>query len=370
MERLLWHLSRELAERVEVRLVAPRGSKGHAPPAVAVREIPLVPLWRFLASALLKGLSERRGWKPHIVFAGSGLVAPMAWLSARASGARAAVYLHGLDVIVDHPLYQLLWLPFFRRMDQVVVNSSATRGLAEGIGIPSERISIVPPGVVLSGPIGEAERQRIRQEFRRVHGVGEGPMLLSVGRLTPRKGLLEFVRDVLPRIVRVRPDVKLVIIGAPPGQALAARSLTPERIREAAREAGIGGQLHFLGEVSDQVLDSAYRAADLHVFPVREIPGDPEGFGMVAVEAAAHGLPTVAYATGGVVDAVADGISGRLVTPGDCEGFAAATLEFLTRPLPAGPMLDFAAGFSWHKVGERFAAILGLKVTESASGAR
>ncbi len=366
----MWNLSRELAKRAEVRLVAPKGSGEHAPAAVDVREVPLAPLWRFLSSALWRALREGRRWRPRVVFAGSGLVAPMAWLAARAGGARAAVYLHGLDVTVDHPLYRLLWLPFFRRMDQVVVNSTATRRLAEGIGISSGRISIVPPGVALPAPVGEAALRRIRQEFRRAHGIGEGPMLLSVGRLTPRKGLLEFVREVLPRVAQVRPDVELVIVGAPPGQALAARSLAPERIREAAREAGVERRLHFLGEVSDEVLDSAYRAADLHVFPVREIPGDPEGFGMVAVEAAAHGLPTVAYAAGGVVDAVADGISGRLVIPEDSDGFAAAVLELLSRPLPGGRMLDFAAGFSWSIVGDRLAGALGLKEAESTGAIR
>src|SRR3546814_12930756 len=68
--------------------------------------------------------------------------------------------------------------------------------------------------------------------------------------------------------------------------------------------------------------DLVYKAASAHIFPVREIPGDPEGFGMVAVEAAAHGVPTIAFATGGIVDAVAEGESGRLIRPGDYGAFA------------------------------------------------
>ena len=54
-----------------------------------------------------------------------------------------------------------------------------------------------------------------------------------------------------------------------------------------------------LARVDDQRLSDAYFAADVMVFPVLDLPGDVEGFGMVAVEAAAHGLPTVAFAVGG-----------------------------------------------------------------------
>ena len=367
MERLNRHLAEQLAARGEVTVVGPAGSAAHAPEGVRIVEASgTSTLWRFLLGALWQGLRSARRFSPEVVLAGSGLTAPMAWLAARASGARAAVYLHGLDVTVAHPLYRLAWHPILRRMDHVVVNSSATRALAEGIGIAPGRITVVPPGVALPEPVGEAERRRIRQAFRETHGLGEGPVLLSVGRLTTRKGLLEFVRDVLPRVADAQPDVQLVVIGGPPGQALAARAQTPEQIREAARRAGVKERLHFLGEITDWAeLQQAYRAADLHVFPVREIPGDPEGFGMVAIEAAAHGLPTVAYATGGVVDAVANGVSGRLVPPGDSAGFADRTIELLQRPLPVEPMEAFAAEFVWSAFGARLAAALGLASKES-----
>ena len=148
-------------------MVGPAGSAAHAPDGVRLIEAGKGALWRFLSGALWQGLRSARRLSPDVVLAGSGLTAPMAWLAARASGARAAVYLHGLDVTVGHPLYRLVWHPFLRRMDHVVVNSSATRGLAEGIGIAPGRITVVPPGVALPEPVGEAEGQQVRQVFRR-----------------------------------------------------------------------------------------------------------------------------------------------------------------------------------------------------------
>ena len=113
--------------------------------------------------------------------------------------------------------------------------------------------------------------------------------------------------------------------------------------------------LRFLGSASDADLSEAYQAADVLVFPVRDLAGDVEGFGMVAVEAAAHGLPTVAYATGGVVDAVAEGESGTLLAPGDEAGFAAATLRLLAQPMPPGRVRGFAERFAWSQFGAAMA---------------
>lgn len=74
---------------------------------------------------------------------------------------------------------------------------------------------------------------------------------------------------------------------------------------------------------------------------------------MVAIEAAAHGLATVAYATGGVVDAVAQGISGYLVHPNDAAVFAQAVLELMDAPLPKPRVISFAKSLGWERFGQR-----------------
>lgn len=347
MERLNWHLADELAKNFEVRVIGPRGAATHAPHAVAVREAPLRPLHRFLLGAARLARREARAWQPHIILAGSGLTAPLALLAARACGACTVAYVHGLDLVVPHPVYRALWLPALRRMDRVIANSRATAALAQGIGIANERVRIVHPGVEMPQPDPQA-----RARFRAAHGIAlDAPLLLSVGRLTARKGLREFVRDVLPLITAERPDVILAIVGDAPENALYAEAQTPQAIQAAAAAAGVGERLRFLGKISDQELADAYFAADVHVFPVRDLPDDPEGFGMVAVEAAAHGLPTVAFAAGGVADAVNDGVSGALIKAGDTEGFAQAVLSMLRMPLDRAAVAAFAADFLWPRFG-------------------
>ena len=354
MERLNWHLADQLAKRYAVRIIAPQGAAQQAPDGTVVREVPLAPLARFLWHAAWAARQEARVFQPHIVLAGSGLTAPIALWAAHACAARTAAYVHGLDLVVPHPVYRALWLPALRRLDRVIANSTPTAQLARSVGVDAARIGIVHPGVTIPEPNPAA-----RARFRKRWGLpNTAPVLLSVGRLTARKGLREFVQEVLPTVVRARPDVVLVVVGDAPAHALYAQPQTAQSILDAARVAGVADQVRLLGKLSEPDLADAYFGADVHVFPVRDLPGDPEGFGMVAVEAAAHGLPTVAYATGGVVDAVAEGVSGRLVPPGDGAAFAQAVVEMLARPPEAKLVRQFAERFAWPRFGEAVADLL------------
>ena len=358
MERLNWHIADELSRYAQVQLIGPEGSSALRPTAVQVTEVPLRPLPRFLLASAWQAVAVARRFRPHIVLAGSGLTAPAAWLAARASGARAHVYLHGLDAAVQHPVYRAVWHPAIRRMDGVIANSQPTAELARNLGVAAEKIRIVHPGVTLpTAPQSPAALQ----DFRQRHQLGNKRLLLSVGRLTTRKGLREFVQQALPAIVQAAPDTLLVVVGDAPADSLHASVQTRASIQAMADAAGIGQHLRFLGVITDpQELACAYESASLHIFPVRELHGDPEGFGMVAIEAAAHGLPTVAFSTGGIVDAVAEGKSGHLVTPGDYLSLAQAALQVLADDSNAWPTRAsaFAAQFAWRVMGEKLWDIL------------
>ncbi|WP_101048462.1 glycosyltransferase family 4 protein [Macromonas nakdongensis] len=349
MERLNRHMVDELARRHEVRLIAPEGAGKHTTNDVRVREVPLNPLRRFVWRSACVALAEARIWRPDVVLAGSGLTAPAAWLAARACGARAVAYVHGLDVVVPNQVYQRVWVPMLRRMDRLVANSRATAALCEAAGVAPARVGVVHPGVAMPATL---PAETSVAAFRHKHGLGCKPMLLSVGRLSARKGLLEFVTHALPAIARAVPHVVLVVVGDAPKHALHAQAQSPQAIAEAAESAGVGAHVHFLGILDDAELALAYGAANLHVFPIREMAGDPEGFGMVAIEAAAHGLRTVAFAAGGVSDAVCPDRSGWLVPVGNYAGLADAVVHALACGEPTIAQCQaFASQFEWQNFG-------------------
>ena len=357
MERLNWHMASELTAFAEVHIVGPAGSASGRPHRTEVREVPLAPLSRFLVSSLAQACKEARTWRPDIVLAGSGLTAPAALLAAKVCGARAVAYLHGLDVIASHPVYRLLWRPVLRRMSRLVANSDATASLCRGIGIKSGKIGVVRPGVQVSSTLpSDAQLER----FRREHGVTGRRVLLSVGRLTERKGMREFVSHALPGIVARDPDVVLMIVGDAPADALHARGQSAASIAAAAASAGVSQHVRCVGRLSEADLQTAYALASLHVFPIRQLPGDPEGFGMVAIEAAACGVPTVAFDVGGVGDAVLPGRSGYLVPPADYTAFAEAVHRVLAGAVNPGDCVQFARRFEWSLFGQALVRELGL----------
>lgn len=326
MERLNHQAFLSLKDSYSVTLCGPEGASRFLPTGIPFREVPLAPLSRFLLGVQWESLKLARNFGPNIVYSGSGLTAPAVLLAARAAGARSVCFLHGLDIVADHPLYRQLFLPAIRRINRILVNSRHTSGLAQAAGVRADRIEIINPGVELPDWHLRAEA---RQRFRSSLGLGERPILLAAGRLTQRKGLAEFMRYALPEIRRQVPDILLLVIGSEATSALKHRGGIEEGIRVATQEMNLAAHVQLLGAVDDSRLSDAYFAADAMVFPVLDLPGDVEGFGMVAIEAAAHGLPTVAFAVGGVPDAVANGESGWLVAPGDYGAFTENALVLL-----------------------------------------
>ncbi len=354
MERLNWHLADELGRKFAVRLCGPHGSRELSPDdAPVLYTFASRPLRRFIIESLAVTLRAAWRFRPALVVAGSGVTAPHAWLASRLTGARMLVYLHGLDLVADHPLYRTLFIPSIRRTDLALVNSRNTAGLAQAAGIARERIEILHPGA----RIPSALDHHASDAFRHMIDAGDRSILLSVGRLTARKGLLEFVRQALPNILEAKPNLLLVVIGGEASEKLGAHNHGQgEAIRQEAGRLGLGDHLRLLGQVDEITLEHAYRASQAHIFPVLDLPGDVEGFGMVAVEAAAHGLPTIAFAVGGVPDAVAHDVSGLLVPEGNYSGLAKAVINLLDgRHLGITPAScrEFAAAFSWDAFGQR-----------------
>ncbi|WP_034280061.1 glycosyltransferase family 4 protein [Alkanindiges illinoisensis] len=350
MERLNWHMADELSKYYCVKVIAPTGSANLKPKHLDMIEVPLVPLWLFLILSLWEAIKITLQWKPDIILAGSGLTALAAKLSSIFyTKSKSVAYLHGLDITADHRLYRLIWLPILRQLDHVITNSSPTSQLVSNLGIPDTRVSIIFPGVNLPRTI---QTQAQIEQFLHKYQLQNKHILLSVGRLTTRKGIHEFIQYALPDIVKAMPNIVLVIIGESPKNALLAETQSKESIEATVSQLGLQEHVKFLGKIDDQSLSYAYESSHVHVFPVRHIPNDPEGFGMVAIEAAAHGLPTVAFATGGVVDAISDGKSGYLVRSEDYLLLTQAVIKALAlNNFWKKSCQTFAKNFTWENFG-------------------
>jgi phosphatidylinositol alpha-1,6-mannosyltransferase len=342
MERLVHKLYGGLVKNHAVSLLGPKGCEDFVAAGSDVKSTAVSPTPIFLLLTLIKGISGRfsKG-AADIVLGGSGLVGPVVILLAKISAAKSILLLHGLDIIADSRIYQWIFVPFLKHADLVICNSKNTARLAVEHGVDAGKIVIVNPGVdvnVATTPHALAKQQR---------GLQGKTVLLSVGRLMPRKGLAEFVEHCFVNLAAADSDLLLLVVGSEPAKALnRPKESVLARIEAAVTSQGVSEQVLLLGHADDDDLAVLYAAADVFVFPLVEIRGDVEGFGMVAVEAAVHGTPTVAFDCGGVSDAVADGVNGALVEADDYAGFGNAIKRVVEADMRDSAR-KFAGQFSW-----------------------
>jgi len=163
-------------------------------------------------------------------------------------------------------------------------------------------------------------------------GMGEGPVLLFVGRIQPLKGV-----DIAVRALSAlnRRDASLYVVGGASGLQ---GDTEVARVNALISELGLTQQVHFVEPQAHHMLSTYYRAADAVWVPSRS-----ESFGLVALEAAACGTPVIANAVGGLLSLVDHGLTGYLVADRDPNMFAQYTAELLKNPALASAMSIAAA---------------------------
>ena len=221
---------------------------------------------------------------------------------------------------------------------------SEAQELLEFYGADPNRLCTSPPGVDhrLFRPGSKA---RARQRL----GLGEGPVVLYVGRIQPLKGV-DVAVEAMAAIVARHKDSTLMVVGGPSGPRGLAEMTA---LRRRAVDLGLAGKIRFVGPVPHGLVAEMYRAADVVMVPSRS-----ESFGLVAAEAQACGTPVVATRIGGLTDVVDDGASGFLIDGWDPVHHAEAVLRFLDNPELAAKMgaaaVRWSKRFSWDATFRRY----------------
>ncbi len=198
-----------------------------------------------------------------------------------------------------------------------------------------DRIENVPPGVdhAFFSP-GD------RSGARSAVGLDDRPTMLFVGRIQPLKGLPVAVRTLS---LLERSDARLVVVGGPSGPDGTAELI---RVRAMVSDLGLDDRVIFVEPQPHHALSTWYRSADVVLVPSRS-----ESFGLVALEAAACGVPVVASAVGGLRTLVIPDETGFLVERGDAQAKATMVDRLLADPPMAESMgrraAEHAASYSW-----------------------
>src|SRR5512135_396604 len=345
----------------EVRVLAPAVPGDRAFDRAAGAEIRRLGAARLGRTAWMGELASRTvaaclTWRPDLVVCGHVITAPAALLARRLTGVPYAVFVYAYEIRRkrrQRPIARLL-----RGARMVIACSEFTRQQAVDLGVAPERTRVLYPGV---------DAKRFTPSSNGA-GPARAPTLLSVSRLADMyKGHDTAIRSLA--LVRAKvPNARYVIAGGGPLRDYLAR---------VADSLGVAAAVEFLGDVPDAALTDVYRSADVLLTLSRESGsgGGAEGFGIVCLEAAACGVPVVAGRSGGLPDAVEDGVTGILVDPTNIGAAADAIVSLLTDPGRARTMGEAGRkrvleGFTWEKMAMEARRIFGEVVEKRLKNLR
>jgi phosphatidylinositol alpha-1,6-mannosyltransferase len=169
-------------------------------------------------------------------------------------------------------------------------------------------------------------------------------VLVTVGRLVPRKGVAWLVEKVMPHL-----DTSYVYLIAGDGPDF-------QRIQALLERHQIRDRVCLLGRVSDEERNVIYNASDVFIMPNISISDDVEGFGIVAIEAGSCGLPVIASNIQGIKDAVIEGKTGYLVEEGDIEGFLVKIKNMGLKKENVRSIVN--STFDWKQIYKRYRNVM------------
>jgi len=341
MQRFNAKLSSNLQSLTKVHLIAWGGSQAFLPV--------------FLPCAFLRALLVSWTSPVRVIYVSDGLLAPLGLLLKCLTGKPVIANIHGRDIAFSLKVYQLVVPWCLRHLDQVICVSHALKEECIKRGVAAKKLEVIPNGINVQDFVIKGAWDR-EGEYLQLTGQPRNgrKVLLTVGRLVAKKGVLHFLENILPEIIKKKPEIVYLIVGSGP---------LKDTVALAIREKHLQKNAILVGDVamSGDSLARVYKLSDLFVMPNIPVAGDMEGFGIVALEAAAAGIPVVASKVDGITEAVHNGHNGLLIPHDDTGNFARIVLDILDNPEHRDfgkQAKDYVAEhFSWDTIARQYLAV-------------
>ena len=330
MEKMHFELSKALAEITPTQIIAYGGSQ---------KKLPIV-----LPILLIKTIFFILQQKKANIILGDALLSVFIPILRLFSRQKIMVITHGLDVTFNRFFYQQLVMPNLKKADLIVSISQATKEELLKKGLSEKKIKVIPVGINISDYQKEMDLELVKNKLsKRINlNLTDKKILLTIGRLVERKGHAWFIEQVLPLL-----DTNLIYLIVGEGEQR-------KDIEELIVRKNLQKRVFLLGKVEDDYKIELLRLSDVFIMPNIEVKNDPEGFGIVALEAAAAGLPTVATDMQGIRDAVKDGESGFLVDLSSTDSFAKKINQICNFRIHQNKLLNHAKKFEWNFIADKF----------------
>ena len=237
-------------------------------------------------------------------------------------------------------------LKVLNNVEKVISNSEFTKNLAIDCGVNADKITVINPGV---NPIKNLDKKSIQQVESLLKI--KSPRLITVSRLDKRKNH-EKVIMALRNLKQVYPNIVYICIGGGEEE---------ENIKKLVKELNLESQVMFFKEISFNLKNALLAKSDIFVMPSIIHKKSIEGFGIVYLEAAQYGVPSLGGKDGGAPDAIKHEHTG-LICDGNNLDEVYSSLNYMIENKRYSVLgknaKEFVSNFKWSKVIEKYKKII------------
>ena len=343
METLSYHLTNTVSRLTQTYLIKnPYGKKA----------LPF-----FAVYALFKAIVILLFKEVQVVHLSDGVLAPvgiiLSWIFPKI---RVVSNIHGLDVayVEQLPIYQYTNMWAIKRLDRIIAVSQEVKETCLRYNIPEEIITVIPNGTEADAFYDvKIKKDKANGWHKFFPSIAkkiteeESFVILSLGRIVKRKGLVWFINNVMPELPK-----KVLLLVASSGPDL-------ERAQKAVRQNKFENRVVFLGFISEEEKKFLLNAADILVMPNIKVKGDREGFGITVIEAGSCELVPVVSDLEGLKDAISDKENGLRIPAKDKKKFVETIKFLMDNPgyrigLGKKARRYVKENFDWSVIGERY----------------
>ena len=237
-------------------------------------------------------------------------------------------------------------LKVLNNVEKVISNSEFTKNLALDCGVNADKITVINPGV---NPIENLDKKSIQQVESLLKI--KSPRLITVSRLDKRKNH-EKVIMALRNLKQVYPNIVYICIGGGEEE---------ENIKKLVKELNLESQVMFFKEISFNLKNALLAKSDIFVMPSIIHKKSIEGFGIVYLEAAQYGVPSLGGKDGGAPDAIKHEHTGLICDGNNLDEVYSSLnhmIENKRYSVLGKNAKEFVLNFEWSKVIEKYKKII------------
>ncbi|MFW6286088.1 MAG: glycosyltransferase family 4 protein [Nanoarchaeota archaeon] len=241
----------------------------------------------------------------YIHFADSSLALLTYFIKLFNPSVKTSVTAHGLDIVYKNKFYQKILKFSLKYTDKIICVSNYTFNECCKLQVSKEKCYIIHNGIT-NQQIQDLKELELSNKFKEPN---EELILISIGRQVERKGTRWFVDNVMPKLDK---KIKYIIIGDGPEISNIENSIKKNKLQQ---------QIKLFKKVSNKQRDQLCKKADLFIMPNIKIPNNPEGFGLVILEANMKNLIPIGTSIDGITDAIKENKNGHLCREKSIEDF-------------------------------------------------